>query len=365
MNIFAFFGTDEALVKEAAMKLSREIAPQDNEFGLEIISGSADNSDHASQIVSRTIEAIQTLPFFGGDKLVWLQGANFFGDNQTGKSETTLAAVEALVEILASNLPPEVKVIISAGEIDKRRTFFKTLGKCAKVEIFDKLDTTKAGWESQVMRHVEDRAKTLKLDFARGALERFVLTVGSNTRSIDNELEKLSLFAGGRPVTAEDVGRISAVTHAGVIFDIGEAVSKRDLPKALNLIDHQLQRGENAIGLLLAAIVPKVRMLLHARDLIESRRVSVGKNYGSFQSALAALPAGETAHIPRNKDGGISAYPLFLAAQAAGKFSLKELRQALDACLEANVRLVTTSLDHRLVLHQLVTRILTRTGQAS
>ncbi|MEQ1841082.1 MAG: hypothetical protein ABL994_11775, partial [Verrucomicrobiales bacterium] len=69
MNIFAFFGTDEALVKEAAMKLSREIAPQDNELGLEIGSGSADNSDHASQIVSRTIEAIQTLPFFGGDKL--------------------------------------------------------------------------------------------------------------------------------------------------------------------------------------------------------------------------------------------------------------------------------------------------------
>lgn len=361
-NIFAFFGTDEALVKEAAMKLSEQIAPKDNQFGLEIISGSADNSDHASQIVSRTIEAIQTLPFFGGDKLVWLQGANFFGDTQTGKSETTLAAVEALIELLASNLPSDVKVIISAGEIDKRRTFFKTLGKCAKVEIFDKLDTTKTGWESQVMRHVEERAQSLKLVFARGALERFVLTVGSNTRTIDGELEKLSLYTGDSPVTEDDVRRIAAVSHAGVIFDIGEAISKRDLPKALHLIDHQLRRGENAIGLLLAAIVPKVRLLLHARDLIDNRRVAVGRQYPSFQSALGSLPANETAHIPRNKDGGISAYPLFLAAQAAGKFSLKELRQALDACLEANVRLVTTSLDHRLVLHQLVTRILTPTS---
>jgi len=359
-NIFAFFGTDEALVKEAATKLSAQIAPKDNEFGLEIISGGADNAEHASQIVFRTIEAIHTLPFFGGDKLVWLQGANFFADNQTGKAETTLSAIEALVDVLSSNLPPDIKVIISAGEIDKRRTFFKSLSKCAKVQIFDKLDTSKAGWETHVMGHVTDRAKSLKLTFERGALERFVLMVGADTRVIDSELEKLSLYSGGRAVTAEDVSRIAAVSHAGVVFEIGEAIARRELPRTLNLIDQQLRRGENAIGILLAAIVPKIRGLLHARDLIESRGISVGRSYPAFQAALAKVPSSETAHIPRGKDGAISAYPLFLAAQVAGKFSGSELKRALEACLEANLRLVTTSLDHQLVLHQLVTRILTR-----
>lgn len=361
-NIFAFFGTDEALVKEAATKLSAQIAPKDNEFGLEIISGGADNAEHASQIVFRTIEAIQTLPFFGGDKLVWLQGANFFADNQTGKAETTLSAIEALVDVLSSNLPSDVKVIISAGEIDKRRTFFKSLSKCARVQIFDKLDTSKAGWETHLMGHVTDRAKSLKLTFERGALERFVLMVGSDTRIIDSELEKLSLYSGGGAVTAEDVSRIAAVSHAGVVFEIGEAIARRELPRTLNLIDQQLRRGENAIGILLAAIVPKIRGLLHARDLIESRGISVGRSYPAFQAALAKVPSSETAHIPRGKDGAISAYPLFLAAQVAGKFSGTELKRALEACLEANLRLVTTSLDHQLVLHQLVTRILARTN---
>ena len=359
-NIFAFFGTDEALVKEAATKLSAQIAPKDNEFGLEIISGGADNAEHASQIVFRTIEAIHTLPFFGGDKLVWLQGANFFADNQTGKAETTLSAIEALVDVLSSNLPPDIKVIISAGEIDKRRTFFKSLSKCAKVQIFDKLDTSKAGWETHVMGHVTDRAKSLKLTFERGALERFVLMVGADTRIIDSELEKLFLYTAGRTVTPEDVSRIAAVSHAGVVFEIGEAIARRELPRTLNLIDQQLRRGENAIGILLAAIVPKIRGLLHARDLIESRGISVGRSYPAFQAALAKVPSSETAHIPRGKDGAISAYPLFLAAQVAGKFSGSELKRALEACLEANLRLVTTSLDHQLVLHQLVTRILTR-----
>lgn len=359
-NIFAFFGTDEALVKEAATKLSEKIAPSDKEFGLEIISGGADNAEHAVQIISRTIEAIQTLPFFGGDKLVWLQGVNFFADNQTGKAESTIAAVEALVDILASHLPPDVRVIISAGDIDKRRGFYKTLSKCAKVEIFDKLDTSKAGWEANVMGHVQDRAAGLRLDFERGALERFVLLVGADTRVIDSELEKLSLFTNGRPVSAEEVSSIVSVSHAGVIFEIGETIAKRDLPRALKLIDQQLRRGESAIGILLASIVPKVRSLLHARDLVESRGLSVGRSYPAFQAALAKLPDSETAHIPRTKDGSLSAYPIFLASQAADKFSAGELKRALEACLEANLRLVTTALDHRIVLHQLVTRILAR-----
>ncbi|MBP6603076.1 MAG: DNA polymerase III subunit delta [Verrucomicrobiales bacterium] len=358
-NIFAFFGSDEALVKEAATKLAEKIAPKNNEFGLEIVSGGADNSDHASQIVSRTIEAIQTMPFFGGEKVVWLQGANFFADNQTGKAETTLSALETLIGILSSHLPSDVKVIISAGEVDKRRSFFKSLSKCAKVAVFDKLDTTKSGWEGNVMGHVQNRAKSLQLTFERGALEHFVLLVGADTRVIDSELEKLSLYTAGRAVSTGDVSAIASVSHTGVIFAIGDAISRRELPKALNLIDQQLRRGESAIGILLASIVPKVRALLHARDLIERRGIRVGR-YDHFQKELEALPPSETAHIGRTKEGAISAYPLFLAAQISGKFSTSELKRALEACLEANLRLVTTSLDHRLVLHQLVTRILTR-----
>ncbi|HQZ29770.1 MAG TPA: hypothetical protein PK648_16630, partial [Verrucomicrobiales bacterium] len=168
-----------------------------------------------------------------------------------------------------------------------------------------------------------------------------------------------SLYTAGRAVSTGDVSAIASVSHTGVIFAIGDAISRRELPKALNLIDQQLRRGESAIGILLASIVPKVRALLHARDLIERRGIRVGR-YDHFQKELEALPPSETAHIGRTKEGAISAYPLFLAAQISGKFSTSELKRALEACLEANLRLVTTSLDHRLVLHQLVTRILTR-----
>jgi len=357
-SIFAFLGSDEALVKEAAMKLSQKLAPKDNEFGLEIVSGSADNSDQAIQVIGRAIEAIQTLPFFGGDKVVWLQGVNFVGESQTAKAESTLAALETLAGVLEVGLPPDVTFILSSGDIDKRRTFFKRLEKIAKIEIHDRLDTTKAGWETAVMGHVSERASALGLKFRGAALERFVQRVGSNTRSIDSELEKLSLFAGDRPITEDDVASVTSTSHTGFIFDIGEAISRRNLPKTLELIDFQLNRGENAIAILLAAIVYKVRQLLHARDLIETHGADPGGQYNTFQSQLGRLPAHATAHLGRTKEGKLNAYPLYMTAQAARKFTLAELRDALEACLEANLRLVTTGLDHRLVLHQLAARIL-------
>ncbi|MEM7699786.1 MAG: DNA polymerase III subunit delta [Verrucomicrobiota bacterium] len=357
-QIFAFFGSDEAQVKEAALTLSRKLVPADDEFGLEVVQGGADNADHASQIVGRTIEALQTMPFFGGDKTVWLQGANFLGDSVTGKAQATLGAVETLLEILKAGLPSDVRFILSATEVDKRRKFYKEIDKLGKVAVHDKVDTSKTGWETQVMAQVADRAKPLGLTFADNALERFVLLVGADTRLLQSELEKLSLFVGERPATEKDVGEIIAASHVGVIFEIGDALARRNLPKCLELIDAQLRRGESAVGILLAAIVPKVRGLLHARDLIERHGLSVGRNFKSFESAVTRLPPAETSHLPRKKDGNLSVYPIFLAGQVSDRFSASELKNALEACLDANRKLVTSSLDHRLVLNQLVTRIL-------
>ncbi len=356
--IFAFFGSDEGQVKEAALLLSQKIAPKDDEFGLEIVNGSSDNSDHASRIIGETIQAIQTLPFFGGDKVVWLQGANFFGDSVTGKAQATLSGVEALTDLLEAGLPPDVKLIISASEVDKRRSFFKKINKLGEVKIFDRVDVSKAGWEMKVMSWVSGKARELNLSFLGNAMERFVLTVGADTRMLESELEKLSLFVGSNPATEDDIRQIAAATHAGVVFEIGDAIARKDLPLTLNLIDSQLRRGENPVGILLAAIVPKIRGLLHATDLVERHGIRAGRDYRGFESRVNALPPSETAHLPRKKDGGISAYPLFLAAQDTGKFSLAELKNAIDACLEANLRLVTTALDPKLVLSQLVARIL-------
>lgn len=365
-NVFAVIGTDEGRVSEVARALANKHAPPDNDFGLEIVSGQADNSDHVVQIVRDAIQAIQQLPFFGGKKVVWLQGANFFGDTVTGRSETTLNAVAGLQELLEQGVPPDVIFILSASEMDKRRTFYKKLSAVAEVEIHDLVDISKDNWQESISHTVAQWSREMGFEFEGDAIEDFVRRAGVDTRQIRNELEKLGLFLGDRKrATTADVNAIVAPTHAGVIFEISRALASRDLPLTIELIEHQLAQGEQPVGLLLAAIVPQVRGLLQARDLRERHNISANGGYRSFDSAVNRLPAHETAHLPRKKDGGINVWGLFNSSQQCGKFTAAELRDALEACLEANLRLVTTGLDPRLVLCQLAARILAKPPAAA
>ena len=95
--IHAVVGSDESAVKTAAAELAASLTPVDaGDFGLEIIDGCADNAEQAAARIRSTIEALQTLPFFGGGKLVWLKNANFLADNKLGSSAGVQDALEEL-----------------------------------------------------------------------------------------------------------------------------------------------------------------------------------------------------------------------------------------------------------------------------
>src|SRR5439155_5059592 len=126
---------------------------------------------------------------------------------------------------------------------------------------------------------------------------------------------------------------------------------------ALTLVRRLLDQGENAIGILLVAIVPTVRNLLLAKDLMEQHRLPHPHSPFQFISGINRLPAKATEHLPRKKDGSINAYALSIAAQHAHQFETNQLINAMRACLTANVQLVTTQLDHELILTEVVLKL--------
>ena len=360
-QVHAILGTDDAKVKEMAMKTVQRLTPPGaDEFANEIIEGNADNAEHAGQICSNVIMALQTMPFFGGAKIVWLKGANFLGDNQTGKSQAAVQGFENILDVIEAGLGPDVKFVLSANSIDKRRTAYKRLGKLAGIEVFDKPDTSKAGWEGAVMAQAGQKARELGLTFETGALDLLVQMAGDDTRQLENEIEKIDLYLGERRRCGINTVRgLVSLSRAGVIWEIGNAIGSRDLQRALELLGVLLYQGQNAIGILLGAIVPRVRSLLIVKEL--ATKYKVNKNsYSSFTASLDNLPSTATSHLPRKKDGsGFNAYPLFLALNEAGRFTLEELHAALVACLDANVKLVTTQLDSKVVLERLLVGLLT------
>ncbi len=393
-NAYAVLGSDEAEVKRVAAELASNLTPSGaGDFGLEVIDGAADNGDQAEARIRSAIEALQTLPFFGGAKVVWLKNVNFLGDDQKARSAAVQSALEELSTLIDSGFGPGITLLISATDVDKRRSFYKTLLKRAEAQVFDRLDSSRGGWEEEALEVVQQRAKKRKLQFDDDALDLFVLLTGGDTRQIENELEKIDTFLGDRSegilpmrktgvspvqfrqadrmppaattakmavprVTVELVRELVPLSRAGVIFELGNAMAARDLQLSLKLVRRLLDQGESAIGILLVAIVPTIRNLLLAKDLMERYRLPRPHSPFQFISAINRLPTEATDHLPRKKDGSINAYSLGIAAQQAGRFEARRLIEAMRACLAANIQLVTTQLDHELVLTEVVVKLL-------
>jgi DNA polymerase III subunit delta len=359
-NIYAVLGSDEVEVKRVAAELASNLTPPGaGDFGLEVIDGAADNVDQAEARVRSAIEALQTLPFFGSTKVVWLKNVNFLGDDQKARSAAVQSALEELSELVDSGFGPGVTLLISATDLDKRRSFYKTLLRRAEVQVFDRLDSGRGGWEEEALEMVHQRTKKRKLQFDDDALDLFVLLTGGDTRQIDNELEKIDTFLGkDREVHSDVVRDLVPLSRAGVIFELGNALAARDLQLSLKLVRRLLDQGEKAIGILLVTIVPTIRNLLLAKDLLERYRLPRPHSPFQFISAINRLPTEATDHLPRKKDGSINAYVLGIVAQQAGRFETTQLMQAMRACLEANVQLVTTQLDHELILTEVVVKLL-------
>lgn len=360
-TVHAVVGSDEAEIKRAARELADKLTPP-GDFSVDVIDGVAENADAAAGRIHAAIGALNTFAFFGGAKLVWLKNANFLADNVMGRAQAVTEALEALTATLNGGLPEGTQFLLSATDVDKRRSFFLSLKKIADVKIFDRLDTTKSGWEEAAGALVRELAEARGLEMSQEANAFFVLCTGGERRVVESELDKLDLYLGPerRAASIDDVRLLVPVSKAAVVFELGNALAARQLPRCLELLDQLLADGENAMGIMLVSVIPTVRNLLVARDLMTRHKLQRPAQPFFFGKTLERLPPEALAHLPRKKDGTMNTFALGIAAQHAHRFELPELRAALASCLEANVQLVTSGLTPEVVLGQLLVRICSR-----
>ena len=356
-------GSDEAEVRMAAKDLAAKLAPPDaGEFGMETIELPADTVDCAVEMINQTIGAIRTLPFFGG-KLVWMKGVTFLKDSVQGRSETVQEALEKFLGALREGLPDGITLLISAPEPDKRRGFYKSLCEAADTVIKDKIEIGGFGGHSEddLIDWVADRCRERGVKIDRRAAEVLAGRIGANSGQLQGEIQKLATAAGeGATVTEQLVRDLVPVTRAGGIFDLSDAINRRNLPLCLDTLSQLLRQGENAVGILLAAIVPTVRNLLVAKDLMERYKLKPPAQPQFFASELRKLRAEDTAHLPRKKDGTLNTYGIGLAASNAARFGLEHLEKAFLACRDANRKLLSGHGYEQTILTELIVRIVAK-----
>ena len=100
------------------------------------MNGFAANVDEVETAVNRFREAIQTMPMFGGRRVVWLKDVNFLADTVTGRPNDP-EGVEDLQQILAAVNPEETAVLVTAAPVDRRRSFPKWCEKNADFALAD------------------------------------------------------------------------------------------------------------------------------------------------------------------------------------------------------------------------------------
>lgn len=355
-------GNDEMAVKNRAKELAAELSPAEGgDFAVETIDGNADNVDQACAAIRETILSLSMPGFLSAEKLVWLKSVNFLSDTQLGGSKTVLEALEELHGVLTAGWPDGTRLLISAVSPDKRRTFYKSLAKLGQTEVLDKPSGFGIDENALAERGAVSAARERGRRFAPDALARFVAYVGSDSRQIANEVEKLDVYLGGekRDIGEDDVRELVPVTRKGIIFELGNCLARRDLRAASACLQRLLAQDEEPIGILYAAIVPTVRNLLASAILARDHGVRAGDSYAAYQSALNGLPAEAAEIVPKKKDGTVNAYGLFVTAKEARRYSVEELSGATIACADAAASIMSTGSDPALVLQQLLVRMLT------
>ncbi|MGB8367926.1 MAG: DNA polymerase III subunit delta [Limisphaerales bacterium] len=355
-------GDDEFAIKQRARQLHRQWCDELGGMDHEIIEATVSNSGEALTALARLREALQTLPFFGSGKVIWLRDCNFLGDERAASASDVTQTLNELAEELKNFKWSGVRLLISAGKVDKRKTFFKTLDKIGTVETFSGWSVDDKDWAARAEIAARAGVHSRQKEISEEALAELVNRVGPNPRQIDNEVEKLCLFAGGRKkIEFADVAAICTRNKTARAFALGDALGDRDLGRMLSALDEELwgvktDSHKSEIGLLYG-LISKVRAMLLLKEMLREGWIKPEMDYHRFKAQLERVPADKLPADRRFNPLALNPYVLYKALPQAKKYTPDELVRAMDLLLRCNQRLVSSGLDEALVLQETLVQI--------
>jgi DNA polymerase III subunit delta len=362
------FGEDEFAVKQRARQIFQSWTdPASNSGGCEpeIIDAAVSHSGEALKALAKLREALQTLPFFGSGKVVWLQNCNFLGDERAGSTQAVSETLAEMAQELKAFSWKNVRLLISAAKVDKRKIFFKTLDKIGTVESFEAWSIDSRDWADQAEAWARKSVRARHKEIAGEALAELIQRIGPQARQLDSEIEKLSLYVGDREeITTEDVGAICAHNRTARAFALGDALGDRDLPRLLRRLDEELwelkfNSQKSEIGLLYG-LITKVRAMLMLKEMLREGWIKPDMDYQRFKRQLEAVPSDRLPADRRFNPLAMNPYVLYKALPQVRQYSSAELVRAMDLLLQCNRRLVSSGLDEALVLQETLIQIASR-----
>lgn len=360
--LFLITGDDDFAVKGRAKQLFEELCKDGGGFDNELIDATAGNAGAALGAIGKLREAMQTLPFFGGAKVIWFQDCNFLGEERTASSAAVTEALGDLAEELKGFKWEGVRLIITSPKVDKRKIFYKAIDKLGTVESFAGWSLEDKDWVDLAEMAAREQLRELGKRIEDEALSLMVGNIGPNSRALTMEVEKLSLYVGERKeVTTGDVGTIVSRNKQAKAFALADAVGSRDLPRLLRTLDEELWAMEtdskkSEIGLLYG-IISKMRTLLFLKEMVKEGMLRERMEYQPFKATLERIAPERLPQDKKFNPLAMNPWMLFLSYKNVDRFTSVELVRAMELLLQANERLVTTGGDEALILQDTLLKI--------
>ncbi|HHY99322.1 MAG TPA: DNA polymerase III subunit delta [Firmicutes bacterium] len=317
-GVYLLYGEEPFLRDETASKLADSLLEASiREFNLAIIDG-------ASASLQDMINAVMALPVFSERRVTIIKEFDKLGATD---AERLLKA--------ASHMSSANILLLLAGPGPIREGTRKAVSKIGRVIEFKKL------YEGEATSWLVRRAGSLGLKLSYPLAHKMVDSLGCDLRLLATELDKLATYLGKlstrRVITSEEIEAIVAKSIGTTVFDLVDAIGKRDSVQALERLRSLISMKEEPIKIL-GGIVWQMRSVLQAK-LLQQKKMPV-------QKMAAAM--------------GKSLFATRKCLAQARNFMPIELENAIHAAFHCDLEIKTGSIPPQMALEKLVIALCSR-----
>ncbi len=272
--VYVLHSEHPILIERALTAIRDEVVPPAARgFNYDVVEGKPNGNN--------LVALAQTLPMMAKFRMVFVRDLSLMPADQA----------EPVLAYLAKPNPSTVLVAV-ASKVDKRLKVFAQLSKKGYLHVLDA--------PRQVAPWVREEAKLKKVNIDSAAINRLVDTVGNDLSRLSLAIEQLSLFAGDRPVTSDDVDELIADTRERSVFELTDAIGAADRPRALAAVASLCDQRESAVGVvvMLARHIRQLTML-HTMKHLNVPRPEWASRIGVPPFVVDKLMAQARSYTPR------------------------------------------------------------------
>ncbi len=204
--------------------------------------------------------AAETVPFLAPKRLVIVNGLlECFQGRRGDKKESSPPNPQPFSSRL-NNLPPTTELVLVESQVSSGNPLYKQIACNAKMKTFPELKN------DALLCWIKKRAAEAGGGITPPAAALLARLVGSNLWILASEIEKLSLYAGARQITGDDINTLVDYVQQASVFAMADAILEFKPAKAEELLQKLLAKGATP-GYLLAMLLRQVRLVIRAREL--------------------------------------------------------------------------------------------------